>query len=227
MSEMRVHEMPLLIECAIDCSSASVVGTTCKELYGNGATESGVYVVKPGVRAYCSMGLLNSGWTVVARKLNYSNVFASKKYKDFVDGFGDFSGSYFLGLDTLHEMTSTSRHEAYIGMEYSSEYIPFAFVRYDRFAVGEKSSGYKLSLGSYIDNVPGQPDWTPGGDELTYHRGSPFYAKDSSQSNCGKDFGGWWYARCDHPQYSACNYNKWYGFPDQEIMNFVFAIRQI
>ena len=213
--------------------SANVIGSTYRELYANGTIESGVYVVNAGVRAYCSMGFLNCGWTVVARKMNYSNEFMENKYyKDFTDGFGDFPGSYFLGLDTLHEMTSTHMHEAYFEMEYSKELIPFAFAQYSSFAVGDRSSGYQLSLGSYVHTVPGHLFWVPGGDGLGVHHGASFHAMDSSDSSCGRDYSGrdysgWWYNRCDHPSYQACNYNRWFIFPHEEIANFVFAIREI
>jgi len=202
--------------------------STCRELYDKGTTESGVYVVKPGVRAYCSMGLMDSGWTVITRRVNYSNQFMKKNYKDFIDGFGDFSGNYFLGLETLHEMTSTSTHEAYIGMEYTDEHIPFAFARYSSFAVGDRKSGYMLSLGSYIATVPGNdPLWAAGGNGMGPHHGASFSAKDSLNPECGKEYGGWWYNRCDQPSYQACNYNKWHIFLNKEIKNFVFAIREI
>lgn len=199
-------------------------------MYGNGATKSGVYVVSPGIRAYCSMGLLEHGWTVILRRLDKSQDFLSKTYQEFIDGFGDFSENYFLGLDSIHQMTRTGTHKLYIGLDYpASTGLSSAFALYDSFSVGNNESGYKLSLGSYSSSSDG-PDSTciAGGDPCVYHNGAAFSAKGSPKGHCGNSHGPWWYSQCDHPLYRGCNYMRWYTLhPNEEILNFVMAIRRV
>uniref|UniRef100_A0A8W8KQZ1 Fibrinogen C-terminal domain-containing protein n=1 Tax=Magallana gigas TaxID=29159 RepID=A0A8W8KQZ1_MAGGI len=62
------------------------------------------------------------------------------------------------------------------------------FAYYRIFSVGNKDSGYKLTVGEYEGNA---------GDSLEYHNGHAFYAGDRDISNCSHRFkGGWWYYAC-------------------------------
>ena len=198
---------------------------SCKKLHENGCRKSGLYFVQPGITVFCDMNLLGGGWTAILRRLNKSQEFLSKTYQDFKYGFGDFSGNFWLGLDVLHDLTSAHQHELYIGMEDSDGNLPFA--RYNEFSVGNKKSGYQLSLSTYNAKAS---DWTSAGDSLArHHNGQKFSALGmEGGSNCGSRYGGWWYKSCNVEAVSSCNYMKWFTWSqNKELRSFIMYIREL
>lgn len=92
---------------------------------------------------------------------------------------GQVNGDYFLGLELIHNLTSSRRHELYI------ELVDFddvkVYARYDNFVVGSKEEGYALkSLGAYSGNA---------GDALRSHENSKWEYK-SDKSFAAR----WWFA---------------------------------
>lgn len=67
-------------------------------------------------------------------------------WNDYKRGFGNVSGEFWLGLDKIHRLTK-ERSRLRVDLEdFDGE---TAYAEYDLFAVGDKGSKYKLSIGNY------------------------------------------------------------------------------
>lgn len=114
-----------------------------------------------------------------------------KRWRNYVDGFGDPTREFWLGLDKLHELTST----AAIPFELRVDLRTFnesTYAAYDHFQVASNRDRYKLSVGKYQGTA---------GDAMTYHNGWKFTTwdrdNDIALSNCAiTHHGGWWYKNC-------------------------------
>ena len=86
------------------------------------------------------------GWTVFQRRLDGSVDFY-RGWQDYKNGFGNLNGEFWLGLDKIHRLTTTSKNELCIDMEDTSGNTRYA--EYDFFAVTSEQQKYQLSLGTY------------------------------------------------------------------------------
>ena len=77
----------------------------CKDAYENGKRKSGIYHINPDgtglFSTYCDMQSDGGGWTVIQRRRDGSVNFY-RNWKDYVMGFGDLNGEYWLGLEKIH-----------------------------------------------------------------------------------------------------------------------------
>ena len=94
---------------------------------------------------YCDQDTEGGGWTVILRRdatAELENF--DRNYADYENGFGDRKGEYWLGLQTIHELTSLPCTQLRIEMEAynGTEYV----AKYSTFKVGSKDSGYVLWL---------------------------------------------------------------------------------
>jgi len=82
----------------------------------------------PGIDAFsvlCDNSLAGSGWTVIQKCMDGIEKF-DRNWKEYVDGFGQLNGEFFIGLEKLHLMTRTMRHELYIYMADQFAYTQYA-----------------------------------------------------------------------------------------------------
>ena len=70
-----------------------------------------------------------------------------RDWADYENGFGDLKGEFWLGLDKIQRLTSSDTFKLRVDLEDWEGEIKFA--EYDMFAIGDESSKYRLSLGSY------------------------------------------------------------------------------
>ncbi|OXB84311.1 UNVERIFIED_CONTAM: hypothetical protein H355_007194 [Colinus virginianus] len=168
----------------------------CAQMQQNGNPSSGVYVIylngngsRP-MQVYCDMTTDGGGWIVFQRRSTGELDFY-KRWKDYVEGFGDPTGEFWLGLDQLHNLTSSSsiRYELRVDLRTANE---SAYAVYDFFQVASSRERYRLSVGNYRGNA---------GDAMTYHNGWKFTTwdrdNDVALSNCAlTHHGAWWYKNC-------------------------------
>ena len=139
------------------------------------------------------------GWTVILRRVDATVTF-NRVWSAYRNGFGDFNGNFWLGLQKIKDITDHSVFELYIGMERYMGGVGYA--RYDSFSLDDESANYKLSLGAY------NPTHTistaqAAGDALTAtHNGKEFSTSDddndgSNSNHCAAvNMAGWWYDNC-------------------------------
>ena len=96
--------------------------------------------------AYCDMVTDRGGWTVIQKRFNGSVNFY-RNWNDYKKGFGNKLGEYWLGLDTIHAMTSQEVYELRIDMVDFDGNAYYA--AYDSFRVNDESDGYRLAIGSH------------------------------------------------------------------------------
>ena len=108
-----------------------------------------------------------------------------RNWNDYVNGFGDPNGEFWLGLRYINDLTGYSSTELRVDLSYS-------YAKYSYFSVGDEYSKYLLTNSGYSGNA---------GDALSYHNGMKFTTIDQNNGyywyNCAESYnGGWWYNYC-------------------------------
>lgn len=105
------------------------------------------------IQVVCDSKYVGPGWIVIQRRVNDSISF-DHEYDIYEQGFGDMSGSFFIGLKNLYPLLSFSQHELYIYIEHTNG--TSNFTHYDNFQIDGQWSRYKLkSLGNYAGDAGG------------------------------------------------------------------------
>jgi len=126
------------------------------------------------------------GWVVIHRRVDDTIEFFSTGWADYVAGFGDHVGNYWMGLEAMHIMTQTP-HELYVYLETFEEEV--AYARYADFSIGDAASEYRLAVSGYTGTA---------GDSLSDHNGIQFSTIDRNNAGntCTSEYGAWWYTSC-------------------------------
>ncbi|KAM5151679.1 microfibril-associated glycoprotein 4-like [Mantella aurantiaca] len=169
----------------------------CQEIWDHGQKADGVYIIYPQgaqrpLPVYCDMTTDGKIWTVFQKRLDGSVDF-QQSWRDYVDGFGNADGEYWLGLQNVYLLTMHREYELRVELEdspgnkVSAHYANFSL---SRKALNPENDGYRLCLGGFKDGG--------AGDALTAHAGHMFSSFDNDQDgdvqNCAEYWGGgFWY----------------------------------
>ncbi|EDS29157.1 angiopoietin-2 [Culex quinquefasciatus] len=155
-------------------------------------TISGIYrLQKPNMNVFCEMVDAGGRWLYIQRRISDDVIDFERNWFNYVSGFGKIGAltSFWLGLEALHQLTSSANYELLIGIK--NEHNVFREARYSEFKVSGANDGYRLTVGGYSGTA---------GDML--HNNAKFSTFDrdndsSSTKNCAKDFhSGWWFDNC-------------------------------
>ncbi|XP_019860948.1 PREDICTED: ficolin-1-like [Amphimedon queenslandica] len=183
------------IATAQETQEASCHPHNCKEVYERGNVNSGVYTVKPdelpAFEVYCDMSN-GGGWTVFQRRVD-GKIDFFLNWVDYVKGFGDLNGEFWLGLSKINRLTAAQSNSLRVDLEDFDGNKKYA--TYSTFKVGNGGTRYKLTVSGYGGDA---------GDSLSYHNGMKFSTKDYQNdgtagppANCAVSFeGAWWYNNC-------------------------------
>lgn len=135
----------------------------------------------------CNSEIAGPGWTVMQQRINGGENFF-RNWEAYKNGFGEFTGDFFLGLENIYRLTNNQIHELYIYMERfngRSEYV-----RYDNFEIAGEEDKYRLlSLGMVSGSVMY--------DNMRPNERMKFSTYDSLNEKIVKSaefyHGGWWY----------------------------------
>lgn len=177
----------------------------CQDAYSRGRRDSGVYTIRPSKKAfkvYCDMSTDGGGWTVFQRRKDGSVDFY-RNWDEYVNGFGNLNGEFWLGLKYINDITALS--SSALRVDFPSGY----YAKYSSFSVGSSDSKYQLSVYGFSGNVY---------DSLSYHNGMKFSTPDQDNDNWGANCasqnarGGFWYNACYYANLNG-EYNSylyWY-----------------
>ncbi|XP_054568234.1 tenascin-N [Eptesicus fuscus] len=168
----------------------------CSQVQQNSNVASGLYTIylhgdaSQPLQVYCDMDTDGGGWIVFQRR-NTGQLDFFKRWRTYVEGFGDPTKEFWFGLDKLHNLTTgtPTRYEVRVDLQTANE---SAYAVYDFFQVASSKERYRLTVGKYRGTA---------GDALTYHNGWKFTTfdrdNDIALSNCAlTHHGGWWYKNC-------------------------------
>ena len=131
------------------------------------------------------------GWVVFQRRMD-GIVDFYRNWADYVKGFGDLNGEFWLGLNKMHRLTQAANTTLRVDLadfEGGKRYG-----NYSTFQVLDSSRKYQLNIGGYLGDA---------GDNLRYHNGIKFSTKDQDcdkhAQNCTiLSKGAWWYNSCHY-----------------------------
>ena len=152
---------------------------------------------------YCDTVTAGGGWLVIQRRIDGSVDF-NRYWSEYEEGFGDLpvdnkdtTGEFWIGLRSLHCLTSQGRWE--LRIDYMLSNKTKGYLSYHHFRVGPASGDYQLSISQFSGNTT---------DPITASslNGMKFTTRDRnndkwSGDNCavlahGGNAGGWWYNAC-------------------------------
>ena len=142
---------------------------------------------------YCDQTIAEGGWVVFLRRMDAAEDFPNKLWQDYVTGFGNLTGSFWLGLQAIHEITS--RYNTTLRIQLQDWDGSTGYEEYQNFSISGEDDGYRLSIGGYSGDA---------GDCLSSNNGMQFSTKDKDQDtwstgHCSTYINGpWWYKACDN-----------------------------
>ncbi|XP_052897779.1 ficolin-1-like [Anopheles moucheti] len=174
-----VPEKNTILGVLDSCSEASKTGLYEMRMPGNGS-----------MKVLCDAEFDKGGWVVIQHRFNGSEEFY-RNWTDYVAGFGDLNGEFWLGNEKIYKLTSSEPLEIAFVMEDFDGNVGIA--RYNAFKLGDYAEKYTLkSLGTFSGNA---------GDSLSRNVGTMFSTydmdNDKYSASCAELYrGGWWYDAC-------------------------------
>ncbi|XP_039499771.1 microfibril-associated glycoprotein 4 [Drosophila santomea] len=147
---------------------------------------------------FCDQKVRNGGWTMVVNRYDGSEDF-NRKWADYQIGFGPLTTEFFIGLDKLHQITSSDNYELLVQLQNRKQELRYGI--YDHFSIGSESEQYRLNV---LGNFQGD-----AADALSEHTGKKFSThdrdNDESEQNCAvQQSGAFWYG-------ASCNLSNPFG----------------
>ena len=186
--------------------SAVFPSESCKA-YSDAFNSSGLQRLSPSLGGceflvFCDVCVATAkgrGWIIIQRRNNSDDAFESKGWEDYRNGFGDYYGNYWMGLEKIHQITSSGDYDLFIGFTFVLTSTR-KYGYYTKFKVDSMEAGYKLNY----DQFDAENSYSGLEDGLEQHRGHEFSTHDQDNDgideyDCaegnGLQHGGWWFGR--------------------------------
>ena len=163
---------------------------------------SGVYTIAnfcgvkcSNTRLYCDTSSGGGGWTVIQRRKDGSLDFRYRDWVEYEDGFGYLHSEFWIGLRSMHCLTSQGQWE--LRIDYQLKNRTKSYLHYNKFAVGSAKDQYPLNISGF-DTIGLTDPFDTLGETLN---GMKFASRDRDNdlsSNCAYSYGGWWHKSCGH-----------------------------
>ncbi|XP_062589551.1 ficolin-1-like [Saccostrea cucullata] len=138
------------------------------------------------------------GWTVFQKRFDGSVSF-NRTWAEYQNGFGSARSEYWLGNEILHTLTKRNNTRLHIIINSTEGHSWYE--DYGSFAVDDKSTRYRLTLGGPANGTAGDMMMDNLGLPQANLSGKIFYTSDppyNDNHNCtARLHGGWWFAACD------------------------------
>ena len=159
----------------------------------------------------------SGGWTVFQRRMDGSVDFYLN-WTDYVHGFGNLSGEYWLGLSKIHRLANGSVSTK-LRVDMRDKDDNSAYASYSTFYIGSSKTDYTLHVSGYSG--------TAGNSLYPKHHSMKFTTKDKDNDlasyNCAVGWtGAWWYRAChdsnlngrygDDNHAKGINWQTWKGY---------------
>ena len=165
---------------------------------------------------YCDTVTAGGGWLVIQRRIDGSVDF-NRYWSEYEEGFGnlpvddgDTTGEFWIGLRSLHCLTSQGHWE--LRIDYMLSNKTKGYLSYHHFRVGPASDDYRLSISGFSGNTsdPITGSYSVNNMQFTTRDRD----NDKWKLNCavhvlGGNAGGWWYNYCSHI-FLNHQYNNYY-----------------
>ncbi|CAK8677445.1 unnamed protein product [Clavelina lepadiformis] len=184
----------------------------CTSIYASGSTSSGIYPVWLKERfqftyVYCDMDIVSTkkGWTTIQRRTN-GEVNFNRGWDDYVRGFGNPRGEYWLGLENIYRLSRQTISPSSIFHSPKAPEVGFdledwdgvkAFVDYYILWFDPKEFKYHLDIGRPF-NASDCFKWPP--IYFGYFSTPDVDNNKDDNRHCAQEFkSGWWYSsrRCE------------------------------
>ena len=139
------------------------------------------------------------GWTVFQRRINGTQNFYLN-WADYMRGFGDVSGEFWLGLGKMHRLTASATE---LRVDLADFERNMRYAKYNTFSIGDFISKFRLTVSGYSGTA---------GDSLGYHNNQAFSTRDQDNDrwsgvHCAQSrIAAWWYNACDRSSLNGVYY---------------------
>ncbi|KAK7106248.1 microfibril-associated glycoprotein 4-like [Littorina saxatilis] len=204
-------------------ASAHTVAMGAKSFATSGSSRcigDGVHLfVDPSLNVKVTV-LCEADWLVVQRRQDGSVDF-ERGWEDYKNGFGKPTGELWLGLETMHRLTSGQPWELQVTLGDWEGNVTYA--NYNNFSISSAADNFTL----YADYLE---DRSQVNDSLARNSGYQFTTYDADNDiqkniNCANKLnGGWWFVKCgdsnlnglymnssDAPDTNGVRYKQWLG----------------
>ncbi|XP_012673020.2 angiopoietin-related protein 3-like [Clupea harengus] len=164
----------------------------CSDVYARGQRNSGLYPIQPNQSqpflVYCEM-TADGAATVIQRRQDGSVDF-DQTWRNYEEGFGNFKGEFWLGLEKIHAITRQNDSVLRIQAEDSKQ--GRHVVEY-HLMMEDASSDYTIHLRLTDSDLPHMV-----GNSSAIRFSTKDRMNDEHQdSSCANDYtGGWWFSAC-------------------------------
>ena len=163
---------------------------------------SGVYTIAnfcgvkcSNTRVYCDTSSGGGGWIVIQRRKDGIVDFLNRDWVEYEDGFGNLHGEFWIGLRSMHCLTSQGNWE--LRIDYQLKNGTKSYLHYNKFAIGSAEDQYPLKISGF-DSI-GLTDPFDSGRPLNEMKfSSRDRDNDLSSMNCAHYDGGWWHHYCSN-----------------------------